>query len=214
MTDIITGLLSDCLGAKGIPTNTVNSAIGKLMRKRHASLREIILCEIRQGNFDRVDEDELIGIFFRLIRDAEEGVAKNNLCLMARVVNGMAEKNNLKASSFLNYANILANLTEAEIIVLGTMAQLGWATFMGDRGNTECKNLGIDNMQSIQQALLRTGLVTMRIEIKASDQRENKNLGISGSEPTSEQVYTLTPLFTEIEEYIKEFSLNKNDAAA
>ena len=188
MTNIVGGILGDCLGIKGVPTGTVSSAIGKLMGKRHALLREIIRCEIRQGNFERVDEDELISICFRLIRDAEEGVAKNNLRLMARVINGMAEKKNLKASSFLNYASILANLTEDEIIVLGIMSKLGWGTFMGDRGNTECKKFGIDNMQSIQQALLRTGLLTMRIEINESDQRENKNLGISGSKTTSEQI--------------------------
>lgn len=213
MTNIVGGILGDCLGIKGVPTGTASSAIGKLMGKRHALLREIIRCEIRQGNFERVDEDELISICFRLIRDAEEGVAKNNLRLMVRVINGMAEKEKLKASSFLNYASILANLTEDEIIVLGIMSKLGWGTFMGDRGHTECKKFGVDNMQSIQQALLRTGLLTMRIEINESDQRENKNLGISGSKTTSEQIYTLTPLFTEIEQYIDNFDMKDQEAA-
>lgn len=212
MRGIVGGILSDCLGIKGVPTGAASSALGKLMNKRYDTLRHIIRSEIREGNFDRVDEDVLVSICFRMIRDAEEGVARNNLRLMARIINGMAEKKELKAPNFLKYANILASLTEDEITVLGVMAQLNWRTFIGDRGAIECKGLGIENIQSVQQALLRTGLLTMQIRTQLSDERENRNLGIRSAEPTTDQVYTLTPLFSEIEKYIENFDVQEEAA--
>ncbi len=204
----------DVLGRFGVPTATALQIYNDVLDKRSQTAMEILLKEIRQGNFECIDQNDAVSIIARYQRNAMEGVAKNNLRLIACVINGMSEKKSLKAPTFLKYANILADLTDDEIIVLGIMAKLNWGTFIGDRGDTECRKLGINNMQSIQQALLRTGLLTMQIEITISDERENKALSIRGDEPTSEQVYSLTTLFSEIEGYIENFDMKEDEAVA
>lgn len=209
-TDIVIGLLGDCItyassGAAltGTAGAAASTAIGRMMKKRHDVLREVIRSEIRQGSFDSVDQDELTSVFFRLIRDAQEGAAKNNLRLMAKVINGMAEKKELKAPTFLRYANILAGLSEQEITVLGIMAGLNWETFMGARGKEKFLEAGIENYQVVQQSLVRTGLVAMQIHSKApKDIKHVVDIGNpSRFKIESEFVFTLTPLMSEILKY-------------
>ncbi len=220
MTNIVGGILGDCLSVVGVPTSTASSAIDKLMKKRHNLLQEIVLSEFRQGNFHRADEDELISIFFRLIRDAEEGVAKNNLCLMARVINGMAEKNAVKASSFLKYANTLSGLSEDEVTVLGIMikgAVKPINTHYGmkdgvlvntvDPGENELKERFPEYL-SIQQSLVRTGLVTFSVSSEnMMGQAKERTRVLEGV--NSKIVYSLTSLMNEILEYTKDFDFNK-----
>jgi len=50
--EIVGGILGDCLSAKGVAvsgtvTGAVGASIGKMMAKRHAKLREIVLAELR-----------------------------------------------------------------------------------------------------------------------------------------------------------------------
>ena len=77
MTNTWIAICDDVIGFYGIPTNTIKS----FFEKRKELLRNVILSEIRQGDFSRVNEDDMIAICFRLLRDAMEGVAKNNLRL-------------------------------------------------------------------------------------------------------------------------------------
>ncbi len=198
MTGIVAGMLSDCLSVMGIPTGTASAVLSKLINKRHDMLREIILCEMRQGNFKNVDQDDFASVLFRLIRDAEEGVAKNNLRLLARVVNGMAEKNELKAPNFLRYASVLSSLSDDEIIVLGVMAK-----FKGDMNSyrfyQQCEELGAKNSDNIQQALLRTGLVAM--EIYSTVEEPEKFARTNDPNIMTHADFSLTPLMDEILEY-------------
>lgn len=220
-TEIVIGLLSDCItythpsaltAAVGALSNT---AVSKLINKRHTILREVILSEMRQGSFENVDKDELTSIFFRLIRDAEEGVAKNNLKLMARVIDGMAVKQEVKAPTFLKYANILANLTEEEIVVLGIMSGLDWKISFGDR-KEKFTAAGIPQYESIQQALLRTGLIKMSTQssVRRRTSLDHSNVLGSGEERELDikatHVYGLTPLMSEILSYT-DFLIKKED---
>jgi hypothetical protein len=236
MKDIAIGLLGDALSAKAVAVSggvsgAVSMGISKMLSKRHKLLQEVVRSEIRQGNFDRVDEDELISIFFRLIRDAEEGVARNNLRLMARVINGMAEKKELRAPSFLRYASILSSLSEEEITVLGIMAKdvaKEVRTYTGemhlrdplqvaDAGKDELHRSGLE-YRSIQQALLRTGLIAMDTvsetkQTKKPDTGQNmmyasgrKDSGFDIETKTS-QTFRLTPLMVEVLEYTDSFDL-------
>jgi hypothetical protein len=135
------------------------------MGKRHQVLREVIASEFRQGNFDRADEDEIVSICYRLIRDAEEGVAKNNLRLMARVINGMADKDELRAPTFLRYAPILSSLTEEEISILAVMMRFD-STRLTDTWAREREHALLEistNIEEKMQALIRTGLVIMHM---------------------------------------------------
>jgi hypothetical protein len=193
-------------------------------------LQDVILSEIRQGNLGRVDDDELISIFFRLIRDAEEGVARNNLRLMARVINGMAEKQKLKAPNFLRYASILSSLSEDEITVLGIMAKdvaKEVRTYTGemvkrdpvevkDPGLSELKKSGLE-YRSIQQALLRTSLVAMETVSETKQTKKpdvGRNMMYTSAQEDSgfdidtktTQSFRLTSLMVEILKYTDSFS--------
>ena len=205
----------DVLGRFGVPTATALQIYNDVLDKRSQTAMEILLKEIRQGNFECIDQNDAVSIIARYQRDAMEGVAKNNLRLMARIINGMAEKKKLEAPSFLRYAHILASLTEEEITVLGIMAKLNWATFMPCEVTKQFKEAGFDNYQTIQQALLRTGLVTLRLDAKTIPEKpEIRKIYGSSDKVDTNQVFTLTPLFSEIEKYIKNFDMKEDEAVA
>ncbi len=144
-------------------------------QKKQKFLQDAILCEIREGDFSREQEEELISIAARLNRDALEGVAKNNLRLMCQVIRGMNEKKDLTAQNFRKYADILASLDEDEIFLLGKIAKhYNKLRFADTRFHSKSIDdaiveiLGrefvkedpeISKYESLLQSLLRTGLI-------------------------------------------------------
>lgn len=221
--NLIGSIIDDCLGVRGVPTATAGAVLSRVMGKRHQVLREVIASEFRQGNFGRADEDEIVSICYRLIRDAEEGVAKNNLRLMARVINGMAEKKELKAPTFLKYANILSSLTEDEITVLGIM--LKYATTPHHKGmfspdptkdqlsysdpEKDALKEAVKNYAAVQQSLVRTGLVYFSVSAEAGNDFildggnfSDPNSGGFQLKLDSKVQYQITPLAREIHSYL------------
>ena len=220
---IVAGL-ADVLSCFSISTSMAVQTYSDILEKRIQEAIEILLSEIRQGNFSNIDDNDAVSIVARFQRDAMEGVAKNNLRLMAKVINGMAEKEELKAPVFLKYANILSTLTYDEIKVLGIMAQEATGeintVFDGfqkrnpiyekDPGAYKLKKV-VPEFRSIQQALLRTGLITMDLKTKIEQTKKikAKKLMYSSSniEPdfdvtaTPSYIFSLTPLMCKILEY-------------
>lgn len=188
--------LLDVLSSIGIPTATASQIYQDYLNKKVAEGVEILLSEIRQGDFSGIDKSEMISIIARYQRDAMEGVARNNLRLLARVISGMAKKNELHAPSFLKYANILSGLTEEEIVVLGTMVEVRKIDPHINpnilRGHLSRK--GIINYEHIQQALMRTGLIIFDVDAKST---------------TNINPYPLSPLVDEILQYA-EFLIKKD----
>lgn len=192
--------LSDVLSCFGVPTSTAMQMYEDMLAKRAEEATEILLSEVRQGRFDGVDQNEAVSIIARYQRDAMEGVVKNNLRLMARMIKGMAEKKELNAPSFSRYANILASLTDKEMRILAVMVRFdrntrkpefplhrqAQATF--DKHFAERHWALTEVTQQAEghlQALMRTGLVNMHIS----------QMG----QPT--QKYELTKLMDEILQY-------------
>lgn len=97
--------------------------IKPFLEKRIKELREIFLSEIRQGNFSDINNDDAISICYRLTRDVAEGIAKNNLRLMARLICGLAEKKQLTAHNFQKYTKVLADLDQEEIEILAEIVK-------------------------------------------------------------------------------------------
>lgn len=83
-----------------VPTNTLTLIYKQIQKKRMTKARDILLAEIRGGNFTNLDKDEFVSIIARYARDAMEGVARNNLKLLAKVIKGMSLKNKLKSFNF------------------------------------------------------------------------------------------------------------------
>ena len=115
MTDnLLVSLMSDAASIMGCPTEIAKC----FLRNRQKELQNIIESEIKEGDFSKVDKDDLISIVIRLFNDINEGVGKNNIRLMARVIVGLNDKDELTASKFHNFNTILANLSYEEIMFL------------------------------------------------------------------------------------------------
>lgn len=113
------GFLETLDGISGSPITKAGFWAWDVYKKKKTQLlREVIRCEIRQGDFSRVDVDDMVGISYRLQKDVMEGVAKNNLRLLCALIAGLNESEKLTATNFLKFAPILESLTEDEIRVI------------------------------------------------------------------------------------------------
>lgn len=152
---------------ENVPYKTIGIlALKSYYNKQKEKVRWVIEKELRQGDFSRVDKDDLIAIHFRLCHAAIEGTAKNNLRLMARLICGLNEKNKLTASTFQKYSKILADLSNEEINLLAVLAVHKDDNFPIDRAfedmkipfKSEDENKYLDAVSRLS-SLLRTGFI-------------------------------------------------------
>jgi hypothetical protein len=134
MLDLFGALAADYMASGGSPLASTVPAIGvmsirRLLHKRAAGARDVLIDEIRRSviTLDFEDADEAAAITYRYMRAAEEGAARLNLRMLARVIIGSAEGPGLYADTFLRWADILAGLRREEIIVLGVMQRVDMA---------------------------------------------------------------------------------------
>jgi hypothetical protein len=197
--------IHDVLSCLGIPAATATQIYQDILAKRSEEALEILFSEVRQGNFSGLDQNDVVSIIARFQRDAMEGIAKNNLRLMARLIKGMAGKQELTAPSFSRYANILASLTHKEMRILAVLVRFDRNTrqpafpLHHQEQQTFNKHFAERHYALLEvtqqaeghlQALMRTGLVNMHIT--------------QAGQPT--QKYEITKLMDEILEYTKNFS--------
>lgn len=120
-------LVGDIASAFQIPGGSVlGQCIQDLFKKRLETARNILLEEIRQGTkdvYEAHEVDDVVAIVYRYMRAAQEGSARTNLRLLARIIAGQKAEGSLKASDFLYYADIIGALRREEIILLGTYAR-------------------------------------------------------------------------------------------
>lgn len=206
MGKLINAGLKDVLTLVNIPTNSIDAFIDK----KKTTFQEILLTEIRQGNLKLVEQEELISVFFRFQNSVIEGTARKNLHLLAIIINGMAEKNELKANNFNKYVNVLSDLSEDEITTLGIMAKHHPP---GPNRYTHLRDKEITNVVGIksellQQALIRTGLVSQSVTSEAdADPMFDSN----DIEVRNKNHYELTPLMDEILKYTDAINLYSNN---
>lgn len=166
--------IQDVLSCLGIPTATAAQIYKDILAKRSEEALEILFSQVRQGDFSGLDQNDVVSVIARFQRDAMEGIAKNNLRLMARMIKGMAEKSELNAPSFSRYANILASLTDKEIRILAVMTQFRdeVASNSGDvvkvklvKDKRHNALIGVTKQaEGHLQALMRTGLVNLKLD--------------------------------------------------
>ena len=117
-SDILTSYTSPvaALGGAGL-----SAVAAKLLRKRLETARQILLEELRKGEkslYDLDEVDALAAITFRYARAAQEGTARLNLRLMAKVIAGKAQAGPLVADEFLAWADVLASLRREEVVLI------------------------------------------------------------------------------------------------
>lgn len=119
MSNAFVAVISDVVSLIGVPTETAKC----FLNGRQNKLQNIILQEIRDGDFSKVNKDDIISIVIRLFNDINEGVAKNNIRLLARTIVGLNEKEQLTASKFHYFNTIIASLSYDEIIFLAEVVK-------------------------------------------------------------------------------------------
>ncbi|MGI4807500.1 MAG: hypothetical protein ACRYF2_05255 [Janthinobacterium lividum] len=94
-----------------------------LLRRRVEWARDILLDELRQGEktLSDLEVEEVVAVLLRYARAAQEGTARLNLRLMAKVIAGQVERGVLYADEFLRNADLIAGLKREEVILLGTI---------------------------------------------------------------------------------------------
>jgi hypothetical protein len=126
---------------------------------------------------DSEEVEEAVTVVHRYLRAAQEGTARANLRVMARVIDGQARRGRISADEFLPYAAILATLREAEIILLGTYHRHWLSEAAGVEGGGDVRGQkatllaakelvpGLypdrDEFMAAQGALLRTGFLRL-----------------------------------------------------
>lgn len=172
-------IVADIMGAFMIPGgSTVSTAIQHVFKKRLDTAREILLEEIQNGSKDMRDAaelEEIAAIIYRYGRAAQEGAARANLRLLAKVISRQVNASNLNANDFLYYADILSSLKAQEIQLLGIMVREGKTTAYSARDILKKHFTYEETIEEIFQSLLRTGLVVFSQEITVEDQDDHKS---------------------------------------
>lgn len=121
VADAMTGFASGGASTGGA---VAGISLSKLFEKRLTTARAILIEEFRRGDktlSDVADLEEAVAITYRYARAAQEGAARLNLRLMAKVIAGQAHLGNLVADEFLYYADLLASLRREEVILIATL---------------------------------------------------------------------------------------------
>ena len=120
-------VIDSALGAIPYAGTAVQNAFAVWRNKNISVAREVLLSNIRAGDISAVHEDELFSMLARFSRSVQEGMAKSNLTLLARLITGIghADKENAKAETFNQYADMLENLTWLEIVFLSRCIKAG-----------------------------------------------------------------------------------------
>ena len=204
LKNIVSSGVADVLGLFGVPTATADAIYAEILEKRKTQALDILLGELRQGNFQNVNQHELISIIARFQRDAMEGTAKNNLYLLARVIRGMGDKNELIAPCFSKYADALSSLTKDEIIIIGHMAAADGC--FNEIKSDLLKMYTEDRCIMILQSLLRTGLIYFYQGVEAEYKEPSYKEAIHGKgievETNFWTNYSFTPVMEEILRYV------------
>lgn len=123
---LLGAVVKDLLSAVGVPSGILGEAFQAMQKRRLEAARAILLDELAEGQKTLLDAggvDELVAILHRYARAAQEGAARLNMRLMARVVRGMAATPPLVADEFLAWADVLASLRREELILVATLAR-------------------------------------------------------------------------------------------
>lgn len=131
------------------------------------------MAELRRGDryiLEAEDVDEAAAMMFRYLRAAQEGTARLNLRLMAKIMRGLAAERPIYADQFLRYAEMVAALTREEVILIATLYAKTQDLKENPEWREEALNLAkgelvprvfdsADRFYAVMAAASRTGLV-------------------------------------------------------
>ncbi len=174
-------------------------AVTRFLRRRTEAARDILLDELRRANITDVEaasEDDAVGVVYRYLRAAQEGAARLNLRLLAKVIVGQFEAGRLMADEFLQYAESLAALSRDEIIVIGTMYRAMVEQLAQMRENPATFPNGIDPWAATKRALAEKGWEEDRVA--AAGTRSQRSGLVVGHAAYGGMIFSASPMLTEL----------------
>ena len=118
--EMVAAIVGDVISSIGGPGNTASATIIQLIKRRAEAAAKIALEEFQQGR-SLYPPDDTAAMLFRYLRAAQEGAARINLRLMAKIMAGQNQEKPLVADDFLFWAEMIASLRREEIILLSTL---------------------------------------------------------------------------------------------
>lgn len=165
---------AEVLTLSGLPGGSLVSMLfGKLNQERWKEAHKILLKEISEGKHGKVtfvdaDVDPIVDIMHRFKKAVEDGTARTNLKFLAQVIAGQKSINGrLDPDQFRRWSAILEDLTEEELLLLGTFHVLA-KEYPDDRDIWlkveqrlhEDFNITKETAEACAAAVCRTGLLT------------------------------------------------------
>ena len=114
---VLPQIVDSVLGAVPVVGGGLQNAYDAWRQKNINMAREVLLTNIRSGDLTAIHRDDFFSILARFSRSVQEGVAKRNLILLARLISGMGkvEESVCKSNLFARYANMLEYLNVDEL---------------------------------------------------------------------------------------------------
>ena len=122
---VLPQIVDSVLGAVPVVGGAMQNVYDAWCQKNRDMAREVLLTHVRQGDVEKLHEDQFFSMLARFSRSVQEGLARSNLVLLARLITGIgrADQDKGKAETFNRYASMLENLTWAEIEFLSRCIQ-------------------------------------------------------------------------------------------
>ncbi len=132
-------IIDSVLGAVPVVGSGMQNVYDEWRQNKINIARDVILKNVRQGDIEQLHQDQFFSMMARFSRSVHEGAAKSNLVLLARLITGIghADKDKGRAETFNQYANMLENLTWAEMVFLSRCIKAGEVI----SGSTEIKQV-------------------------------------------------------------------------
>lgn len=119
---VLPQIVDSVLGAVPVVGGGLQNAYDAWRQKNINMAREVLLTNIRSGDLTAIHRDDFFSMLARFSRSVQEGVAKRNLILLARLISGMGkvEECDCKSNLFARYANMLEHLNVDELKYLAS----------------------------------------------------------------------------------------------
>lgn len=158
-------IVDGALGGIPVVGGLASNAFSSWVNKNRTVAREVILTNIRQGDIESMHTDEFFSMLSKFTRSVQEGLARNNLILLARLISGIGrvDGQDSKAETFNQYAGMLENLTYEEI------------KFLSEYIKHNGRALVFENTEELKQSLQQKGFFISEFKSSISNKEEIKN---------------------------------------
>jgi hypothetical protein len=173
-------------------------AVARYLKRCREAARDILMDELRCANISgaqAASEDDAVEVIYRYLSAAQQGAARLNLRLLAKVIVGQFEAGRLVADEFLQFAEVLASLSRDEIIVIGTMYR-AWCNVQQQARERPTTVSGIDPWDVAKRELSTKGWNDDRA-ITAATRSQRSGL-LTSKTVYGGQAFVVSPMLIEL----------------